>query len=106
MNNYLIPANAKRGRLIFGLFREIDLAIFLTGAITTFVLLLALPVDGNMTIAIIAIAPVLICSFLVAPVPNYHNVLTFLVEMYNFFTTRQKFIWKGWCFLDDTSEKK
>lgn len=106
MNSYLIPANAKRGKLIFGLFREIDLIIFLVGVVTTFILMLALPVDHGYGYALTAIAPVLICSFLVAPIPHYHNVMTFFGEMYEFFSQRQKFVWKGWCFLDGSNEEK
>ena len=37
--NYLIPANTKRGQLIFGLFRELDLIIFGVGVTLSFVLM-------------------------------------------------------------------
>ena len=107
MGNYLIPANTKRGQLIFGLFREIDLIIFLSGAVLSFILMLAIPLE-NTVMALLAVAPVLTCSFLVAPVPYYHNVMTLLIELYHFFTDRQKFIWKGWCFThgEQQTEKK
>lgn len=105
MGNYLIPANTKRGQLIFGLFREIDLIIFIVGAALTFILMLVLPLD-NTVMAVIALAPVLICSLLVAPVPYYHNVMTLMVEIYHFFTERQRFVWKGWCFTHGETEKK
>ena len=97
MNNYLIPANSKKSMLIFGLFNKIDLWIFLIGVGATLLLLLILPVE-QLVFAIIAISPGLVCGFLVLPVPNYHNVRTFIKSAYRFFTTRQKFIWKGWCF--------
>lgn len=97
MNNYLIPANSKKSMLIFGLFNTIDLWIFLGGVGATLLLLLILPVE-ELVPAIIAISPGLVCGFLVLPVPNYHNVRTFIKSAYRFFTTRQKFIWKGWCF--------
>jgi len=97
MNNYLIPANSKKSMLIFGLFNTVDLWIFLSGIAATLLLLLILPVE-ELVPAIIAIAPGLVCGFLVLPVPNYHNVRTFIKSAYRFFTTRQKFIWKGWCF--------
>ena len=97
MNNYLIPANSKKSMLIFGLFNTLDLWIFLGGVGATLLLLLILPVE-ELVPAIIAISPGLICGFLVLPVPNYHNVRTFIKSAYRFFTTRQKFIWKGWCF--------
>ena len=97
MNNYLIPANSKKSMLIFGLFNKTDLWIFIIGVFSTLLLLLILPVE-ELVFAIIAIAPGLVCGFLVLPVPNYHNVRTFIKSAYRFFTTRQKFIWKGWCF--------
>ena len=105
MNRYLIPANTKRGKLIFGLFREIDLIIFVTGVVITFILMLSLPME-NTTLAIIAIAPALICSLLVAPVPYYHNVMTVIIETYQFLTDRQKFIWRGWCFTNGKDQEK
>ena len=105
MDRYLIPANTKRGKLIFGLFREIDLIIFVTGVVITFILMLSLPME-NTTLAIIAITPALICSLLVAPVPYYHNVMTVIIETYQFLTDRQKFIWRGWCFTNGKDQEK
>lgn len=104
MNNYLIPANSKKSMLIFGLFNTTDLIIFVSGAATTLLLLLILPV-GELIPAIIAIAPGLICGFLVLPIPNYHNMRTVIKSIYTFYTSRQKFVWKGWCFLDGKNEK-
>ena len=104
MNNYLIPANSKKSMLIFGLFNQVDLIIFCSGAGSTLLLLLILPVEQLLP-AIIAIVPGLVCGFLVLPIPNYHNVRTVIKSAYTFFTTRQKFIWKGWCFLDGKDEK-
>lgn len=93
---YLIPANTSRGRLIFGLFKPIDLAIFLTGLGVTFLLLMILNLE-DITLALIAIAPALVCSLLVAPIPHYHNVLTLIIEIYDFLTSQQRYVWKGWC---------
>lgn len=104
MNNYLIPANSKKSMLIFGLFNQLDLIIFCSGVGATLLLLLILPVEQLLT-AIIAITPGLVCGFLVLPIPNYHNVRTVIKSAYTFFTSRQKFMWKGWCFLDGKDEK-
>lgn len=102
MNGYLIPANANRGKLIFGFFRKIDLMIFGTGAFTTLVLLLVF--QSSLTrapIAIAAMAPALLTGLLVIPVPNQHNVLVVITNIYKFyFVERRRFIWKGWCCLD------
>ena len=44
-NKYLIPANTKRSMLIFGLFKPIDLIIFLVGVVATIFLVAALGTD-------------------------------------------------------------
>ena len=104
-NGYLIPANAKKSMLIFGLFNVTDLIVFGCGIVATLILLFALPIE-QLTFAIIALAPALITGFLVFPIPNYHNTLTFLKSLYQFLTNRQKFIWKGWCCRDGEEEQK
>ena len=68
-NMYLIPANSKKSMLLFGLFTKIDLALFLIGVGISLLLLMILPIE-NILMAVIALAPGLICSFLVFPVPN------------------------------------
>lgn len=104
-NSYLIPANTSRGKLIFGLFRMLDLIIFLSGVGITFILLMILPLDDTIS-ALLSITPALFCSLLVAPVPHYHNVLTLIIEIYDYFTSQQKYIWKGWCFMyEETKEQ-
>ena len=99
MNNYLIPANSKKSMLYFGYFNSMDLWIFGSGVLVTFLLLLILPVE-ELFAAIIAIAPAAICSFLVLPVPNYHNVRTFIKSFIIYLKTDKKIYWKGWCLLD------
>ena len=61
---------------------------------------------GEIAVAIIAILPALITGLLVFPVPNYHNTLTVLIDLWEFLTTRQKFIWKGWCVKDGEKDQK
>ena len=51
MNGFLVPANAKRGTLIFNIFRPFDLIMFGTGMAVT--LLLLVLVDSNNTIMIL-----------------------------------------------------
>lgn len=103
--NYLIPANAKRGQYIFGLFRPVDLIIFGVGVTITLILVALLPMDQTWA-AIVSVIPGITCSLLVAPVAYYHNVLQLIIELYKFFTSRRMYIWKGWCFLDESSEHK
>lgn len=106
MNNmYLIPANSKRSMLIFGLFNTFDLILFGSGLGITLLLLMILPLD-SIVVSLLAIAPGLITGLLVFPIPNYHNTLTVLIEAWEFFTTRQKYIWKGWCVIDEFEKNK
>lgn len=100
--NFIIPANSKKSKLIFGLFNKFDAILFAVGVGVTLILLMALPVE-DIKWAIIALIPGLVTGFLVFPIPNYHNVLTVIINIITFFTTRQEFVWKGWCV---TSEEK
>ncbi len=105
MNSYLIPANSKKSMLKFGLFNTVDLIIFGCGLGISFLLLMFLP-NSEFWISILSISPALICGFLVFPVPNYHNIRTVLINAWNFYTTRQKYIWKGWCFEHDETKQR
>ena len=98
-NQFLIPANTKKGSLIFGIFMPIDLAIFLTGVGITLLALIIMStanIMDNVT-SILGILPALIAVFLVFPFPNYHNVRTAIGEVITFYTNRQKYVWRGWC---------
>ena len=97
MNNYLIPANSKKSQLILGFFRGIDLILFGSGVGITLILLLTIQ-SANMGVMILILAPALITGFLVMPVPNYHNVLQFIVNVYTYFSERRRYYWKGWCY--------
>lgn len=105
MNSYLIPANAKKSMLIFGLFNTFDIIMFGIGIASTLILLLALPVE-EMWAAIVALAPAMVTGFLVLPVPNYHNMLTVIKSACNFLLGRRDFIWKGWCYPHGEEQKK
>ena len=103
MNNgqYLIAANSKRGQLIFNIFRPIDLIIAGIGGFITLVLFLIIQPDSLLP-GIITLLPLLTCAFLVMPIPNYHNVLGVLQNVYNFyFVDRNQLIWRGWCAKDE-----
>ena len=98
-DRFLIPANANRGRLIFGYFRTFDFVLFSIGLSISFILLVIYQNDlAEIWIAIGCSAPALICIFLVVPIPNYHNILVVLQEAYRFLTTNQVYEWKGWCY--------
>ena len=103
--NHLIPANTNKGQLILGLFRPFDLILFLTGVLVTVILLAFMPLTETW-ITILILSPAVICGFLVMPVPYYHNILTIIIEMYEYFTTVQTYHWKGWCFMDGKENKR
>ena len=105
MNSYLIPANSKKGLLKFNVFTAKDLVIFGVGIGISLLLLMFLPTQ-NFWVAVLCILPGLIAGFLVFPVPNYHNVRTVIKNAWNFYTTRQKYVWKGWCVDDGEKDKK
>lgn len=106
---FLIPANSKKSMLIFGLFNMVDLLIFSIGAGTSLLLLMIIGPSEALDTFIILI-PALVAILLVSPIPNYHNVRTIIKSVWEFFTNRQVFIWKGWCvkdaFKDEQSDTK
>ena len=102
--DFLIPANSKKGKLIFNYFRPIDLIIFGVGIGITIILLMMFGA-GELLQTILILIPAIIGAFLVAPVPNHHNMLVFIGSLYEFITGRRNFIWKGWCFNDGKDDK-
>ena len=99
MDNYLIPANTKKSKLILGFFTGIDLIIFGSGCTVTIILLIIFQ-GMNFTTALLVLLPALISGFLVIPVPNYHNVLQLITNIVIFIMGRKRYYWKGWCIQD------
>lgn len=95
-NQYLIPANSKKSMLILGFFNPTDLIIFGTGLAITFILLFIIKAN-SVKEALTIIAPAAVGAFLVLPVPNHHNMRTFFGNVYQYFTNRRTFYWRGWC---------
>lgn len=95
MNEYLMPANSKKSGLILGLFTVMDLIILGTGVGISAVLLLIFKSSGLLQL-IIAVIPGVTSVLLVFPVPNYHNVIQLLINIFKYFTGRRKYEWKGW----------
>lgn len=92
----LIPANSKKSMLILGFFNPTDLVIFITGVVITFLFLLIIGVKDLKT-SLIILTPAIICSFLVLPIPQHHNVRTFIINVYSYLTNRRQYYWRGWC---------
>ena len=107
MNDYLIPANSKRSMLIFGIFRRIDLIIFGSGGVLTF-LLIFINSPENLTDVAIDLLPFVIAAVMIIPVPNQMNIWAFTVNIYSFLTNQRDYRWRGWCksYGEDTSEQQ
>lgn len=102
--SYLIPANSKKSKLILGLFRPVDLGILASGIVVTLILIM-LSFTEKIWQVIITLLPAGICALLVMPIPNYHNVLVVIGNVFRFFTQRRVYIWRGWCIYDDDDFK-
>lgn len=94
--SYLIPANSKKSQLILGFFTFTDLILFGAGVGLTLILLLVIQ-SANISIMLLILSPALVTGFLVMPVPNYHNVLQFIINVYSFYSEKRKYLWRGWC---------
>ena len=102
-NQYRIPANAKKGMLMFSVFRPIDLIILGVGFAISLLALLIID-TSNVIYVIIACLPLAICVLLVIPIPNHHNVLVALTSMVEFYKNPRIYKWKGWCIYEQDKE--
>lgn len=103
-NQYLVPANSKKSKLIFGFFTPPDLVVCLMGAGLT-LLLLVIFKDPPFWQLILEIVPLLISATLVMPVAHYHNVMQLLTNIVSFYSGRRRYYWKGWCVKDEFKEQ-
>lgn len=94
--NYLIPANTKKGQLILGMFRPIDLIIFGVGVSITMIFMAFLPMSSTF-VTVVIMLPAAITGVLIVPVSYYHNTLNVIAELIEFFTSQRNYKWKGWC---------
>ena len=104
----MIPANAKKGTLIFNLFRPFDLILFGSGCLVTLLLFIIVP-SSEFWLVLISCLPAGVTGMLVFPIPNYHNVLCALQSIWNFYNNKRRFVWRGWCFYEyfkDDSKSK
>ena len=102
--DYLIPANTKTGKLIFGMFKPFDLILFGTGVSITLIFMVLLPLS-SMLVTILILLPAFITGFLVVPVPYYHNMLNVISELIEFFMNQRHYKWKGWCVPHEREKK-
>ena len=108
MNGSLVPANTKKATLVLGMFRPYpDIAIAVSGTVATVIILIVL---SNFNVPawglILAMLPMLICALLVFPIPNYHNTLCAIQSIIGFYQGRRKYIWRGWCLVNEYEKRK
>ena len=96
MNNYLIPANSKKSQLILGFFTPLDLILFSSGVGLTILLLMIIK-TASMVEMLLILLPALVTGLLVTPVPYYHNVLQFILNVVNYIVNPKRYYWRGWC---------
>ena len=95
MQEYIMPANSKKSRLILGMFTQKDLVVLAIGLPISAVMLIAFRALGFWMLVVGAL-PGLTAVLLVMPVPHYHNVLQLITNIFKFYTGRRKYEWKGW----------
>ena len=95
-NSYLIPANSKKSMLILGFFTPFDLTLFACGVGISVILLMLIKTKSIAMLLFLA-SPALITALLVMPVPNYHNVMTLIGNIWKFYSGVKKYRWRGWC---------
>ncbi|MBO5475367.1 MAG: hypothetical protein J5982_02540 [Bacilli bacterium] len=105
MNQYLIPANSKRSMLILGLFTPIDLIIVGVGGGITAMLMFIISA-GTLKDVITILTPLLISVAMVLPVPNHRNIWQLTANIYNYFSKRRTYYWRGWCFTNGEENKE
>ncbi len=104
MNNYLIPANSKKSQLILGFFTPLDLILFSSGVGLTILLLMIIK-TASMIEMLLILLPALVTGLLVTPVPYYHNVLQFIINVLEFIFNPRRYYWRGWCVRYDSDDK-
>ena len=102
--DYLIPANSKKSMLILGMFNMNDLFILGTGLTITVILLFVMKTNSLQN-AVTILIPFLTSVTLVLPLPNEHNVRTFIKNVYDYVMNQKEYRWKGWCIKDGEESK-
>ena len=74
----------ERKKLFFGIFNKMDLIIFINGiCISSILLIMFAGMDNSSSIlTIISILPAVICTILVMPLKNSHNVLSAVKKIF------------------------
>lgn len=102
------PQNFKKGRLVAGGYRIIDLVmIVLTTAITFFIEAILLNADKiNVVLCVIVVIPILIILLLTIPLGNYHNLYVFgKYYLVHIMFQRRNYKWGGIYLCEEIDEE-
>lgn len=105
MNGYLIPANSKKSLLFMGMFNGTDLWILGTGIVISLIFMFAIS-DDSLLALVIKIFPIGAAVTMVLPVPYYHNVITFIMEVIAYLQATKEYKWRGWCAYREFGDKQ
>ena len=106
---FSVPTNFKKAKLIFGMYRPIDMIIIgLTGSfslISAIVYIFTLNGSkGSIPFLITLIVPALIGTGLTIPFPIFQNILGYLISLWQYMMRERKYTWGGFQYSDDTHE--
>lgn len=105
MEDYLIPANSKKSLLIMGMFNTTDLWILGIGICISLVLMFGINGD-EVGIIVIKLLPIALAVILVLPIPYYHNVVTYIIEVITYLQSEKEYKWRGWCANREFGDRK
>lgn len=105
---FYAPKNFKKGKLIGGIYRPIDLMILIGGLAISFLaelIYMTVTKDINAFIFILLLIPVGIAILLTAPLGVYHNVLQACSIWFKFQLQQKNYKWEGICLTDEIDEE-
>ena len=105
MNGYIIPANSKKSLLFMGMFKGTDIWILAIGIIISLFLMFGISGD-ELWILVIKLFPLATAVTLVLPIPYYHNVMTWIVEVVTYIQSQKEYKWRGWCAYREFGDRK
>ena len=105
MNGYLIPANSKKSLLIMGMFKPSDLWILGIGIVISLILMFGINGD-DVWVLVVKLLPLTLAVLLVLPIPYYHNVITYIIELITYIQSQKEYKWRGWCAYREFGDRK
>ena len=108
IHTFRTPKNFKKGKLIAGQYRTIDLMILIMGVVMTIaglLIYLGLFEGKSMIITVLLIIPAAAGFALTLPFGIYHNMMEYLILKYKNATSIKTYIWEGIYRYDDFNKE-